>query len=85
MFWRITNNLEISFQGTAGITNADLKKLADAGYHTVESIAYSLKKQIMTVKGISDTKAEKLIAEASKLGTMMNFYCSRGFSKVYLF
>ena len=41
----------------------------EAGYYTVESVAYSLKKNLMLIKGISDQKAEKLIAEAGKLGT----------------
>jgi DNA repair protein RAD51 len=39
----------------------------EAGYHTVESIAYSLKKNLCTVRGISDVKAEKLISEAGKM------------------
>lgn len=41
----------------------------ESGYYTVESIAYALKKNLMLIKGISDQKAEKLIAEAGKLGT----------------
>lgn len=40
----------------------------DAGYHTVESVAYTLKKTLTTVKNISEQKAEKMILEASKLG-----------------
>ncbi|RUS17608.1 DNA repair and recombination protein rada [Endogone sp. FLAS-F59071] len=50
-----------------GIASSDVKKLIEAGYHTVESIAYTPKKALLTVKGISETKADKLIAEASKL------------------
>ncbi|XP_070490343.1 DNA repair protein RAD51 homolog A [Chironomus tepperi] len=50
-----------------GITSGDLKKLMESGYYTVESIAYALKKNLMLIKGISDQKAEKLIAEAGKL------------------
>lgn len=52
-----------------GITSGDLKKLMESGYYTVESVAYALKKNLMLIKGISDQKAEKLIAEAGKLGT----------------
>jgi DNA repair protein RAD51 len=40
----------------------------ESGYYTVESIAYALKKNLMLIKGISEPKAEKLIAEAGKLG-----------------
>lgn len=55
-------------QGINGITVGDVKKLMEAGYHTVESVAYTLKKTLQTVKNISEQKAEKLITEASKLG-----------------
>lgn len=41
--------------------------MQDSGFHTVESIAFTLKKQLITVKGISEAKAEKLITEACKL------------------
>lgn len=50
-----------------GVTNGDLKKLEEAGYHTVESIAFAPKKFLMTIKGISEAKAEKVLAEAAKL------------------
>jgi DNA repair protein RAD51 len=38
-----------------------VKKLRDAGFHTVESIAFSPKKALLTIKGISDAKADKLL------------------------
>lgn len=50
-----------------GISATDTKKLRDAGLMTVEAVAYSTKKRLMSVKGISETKADKLIAEAAKL------------------
>ncbi|VEU20406.1 DEKNAAC101354 [Brettanomyces naardenensis] len=50
-----------------GITTGDIKKLQDAGYYTVESIAYTPKKALIIVKGISDQKADRLISEASKV------------------
>jgi len=53
-----------------GINSADIKKLLEAGFHTVESIAYATKKSLSTVKGISEPKADKLLAEASKLVPM---------------
>eukprot|EP01112_Ceratiomyxa_fruticulosa_P020161 TRINITY_DN679_c0_g1_i1.p1 TRINITY_DN679_c0_g1~~TRINITY_DN679_c0_g1_i1.p1 ORF type:complete len:354 (+),score=83.45 TRINITY_DN679_c0_g1_i1:395-1456(+) len=53
-----------------GITSADIKKLQEAGFNTVESIAYSTKKTLAAIKNISDAKAEKLIAEAAKLVPM---------------
>jgi len=54
----------------AGIAANDCKKLQDAGFHTVEAIAYVPKKQIMAIKGISENKADKILAEASKLVNM---------------
>lgn len=50
-----------------GITNNDIKKLKAAGFNTVESIAYTLKKNLLLVKGISEIKAEKIAGEATKL------------------
>lgn len=53
-----------------GLTTGDIQKLKDAGYHTVESIAFTQKKQLLTIKGISENKADKILAEASKLVPM---------------
>ncbi|KAL6425561.1 hypothetical protein ACFW04_009601 [Cataglyphis niger] len=55
-----------------GITSGDIKKLQDAGYYTVESIAYAPRKDLITIKGISEAKADKLLQEASKI-VMMGF------------
>lgn len=40
----------------------------DAGYHSVDAVAHALKKSLTTIKGISEAKVEKLIAEAGKIG-----------------
>lgn len=53
-----------------GITAGDIKKLQEAGFYTVESVAYAPKKHLVSVKGISEAKAEKLLQEASKLVRM---------------
>nr|SVE75859.1 EOG090X0906 [Daphnia hispanica] len=53
-----------------GISGGDIKKLEEAGYHTVESVAYVPKKTLITIKGISEAKADKIIAEAQKLVPM---------------
>lgn len=44
-----------------GISAADLKKLQEAGYNTVESIAFAPKKSLIAIKGISEAKADKLM------------------------
>lgn len=45
---------------SCGIGNADLKKLQEAGFCTVESIAFAPRKSLLAVKGISEAKADKL-------------------------
>ena len=44
-----------------GISATDVKKLEDAGFYTVESVAYAPKKTLIEIKGISDAKADKII------------------------
>jgi len=53
-----------------GINAADIKKLSEAGYFTVEAVAYATKKALIAIKGFSEQKADKLLAEASKLVPM---------------
>ncbi|KAJ3351205.1 recombinase rad51 [Allomyces javanicus] len=57
-------------EGMGGITATDVKKLAEQGYHTIEAVAYTPKKTLITIKGISEAKADKIIAEASKMVPM---------------
>ena len=49
-----------------GITQNDLNKLQEAGYQTVESIAMATKKALLSIKGISENKADKLIEISHK-------------------
>ncbi|CAH0388429.1 unnamed protein product [Bemisia tabaci] len=53
-----------------GISASDIKKLQEAGYHTVELVAFAPKKSLISIKGISEAKADKILAEASKLVPM---------------
>ncbi|KAG8233048.1 hypothetical protein J437_LFUL004270, partial [Ladona fulva] len=53
-----------------GISAADVKKLVEAGYHTVESVAFTPKKHLLAIKGISEAKADKIIALATTLVPM---------------
>ena len=45
----------------SGIASIDVKKLKDAGLCTVESVAYSPRKELLQIKGISDAKVDKII------------------------
>ncbi|XP_058055521.1 DNA repair protein RAD51 homolog 1 [Anopheles bellator] len=49
-----------------GITSGDVKKLAEAGFHTIEAVAFAPKKQLLAIKGISEAKADKILQEATK-------------------
>lgn len=53
-----------------GISAVDIKKLKDAGHCTVEAVAYSPKKELVQIKGLSDAKVDKIIEAASKLVPM---------------
>ncbi|EOB11895.1 DNA repair protein RAD51 A [Nosema bombycis CQ1] len=53
-----------------GIGPADINKLIEAGYNSVEALAYAPKKQLLTIKGFSDVKVDRLIKEAAKLVPM---------------
>ncbi|XP_034436373.1 DNA repair protein RAD51 homolog B isoform X3 [Hippoglossus hippoglossus] len=53
-----------------GISASDIKKLEDAGFHTIEAVAYTPKKELLNIKGISEAKADKILAEAAKLVPM---------------
>ena len=57
----------ISFSKEHGISASDIKKLEDAGLFTVEAVAYSPKRHLTRIKGISDAKADKIQQEAYKL------------------
>ena len=60
-----SNPLLVGKLQEAGIHPNDIKKLADAGLYTVESVAFTPKKHLVTIKGISDQKADKILAEGS--------------------
>ncbi|EXJ59041.1 DNA repair protein rhp51 [Cladophialophora yegresii CBS 114405] len=56
--------------GVAGLSERDIKLVVEGGYHTVESIAYTPRRQLEQIKGISEAKASKLLNEAMKLVPM---------------
>ncbi|CAG9315034.1 unnamed protein product [Blepharisma stoltei] len=53
-----------------GINQSDITKLQDAGFQTIESIAFSTRKVLLAVKGISEAKADKISEAARKLYPM---------------
>ena len=50
-----------------GIQENDVKKLIEAGYHTVEAVAFTPKKALIQVKGLSEAKVDKILEACSQL------------------
>ena len=48
-----------------GIASYDCKRLKEAGFHTLESVAFTPKKTLVTVKGLSEQKVDKILFEGS--------------------
>ncbi|EER42911.1 DNA repair protein RAD51 [Histoplasma capsulatum H143] len=59
-----------ALEGVNGLTARDIKLVIDGGYHTIESVAYTPKRMLEQIKGISEQKATKILAEASKIVPM---------------
>ena len=60
----------VSLLQDAGILTAgEVRKLQEAGYFTCESLGMTTKRELLTVKGIGESKADKILAEASKYVT----------------
>ncbi|KAL9631310.1 MAG: hypothetical protein Q9204_004290, partial [Flavoplaca sp. TL-2023a] len=57
-------------EGVAGLSARDIKLVVDGGFNTVESVAYTPRRVLEQIKGISEQKATKILAEASKLVPM---------------
>ncbi|CAM6109169.1 unnamed protein product [Calypogeia fissa] len=53
-----------------GIPAMDVKKLRDAGLCTVESVAYTAKRDLVKIKGLSEAKVDKIIEAACKIVPM---------------
>ncbi|KAL7648465.1 UNVERIFIED_CONTAM: hypothetical protein RMT77_000371 [Armadillidium vulgare] len=53
-----------------GISMSDIKKLEEAGYYTIESIAFAPKRFLLQIKGVSEAKADKILNETKKLVPM---------------
>lgn len=55
---------------SVGVSASDVAKLSEAGYNTVQSLAFAPRKELLEVKGFSDAKVDKVIKEAAKLVPM---------------
>lgn len=46
-----------------GIGSSDVKKLVENGYTTVQSVAFSPRKALLLIKGLSEAKVDKILTE----------------------
>lgn len=59
--------MNTSEKGVAGLTKRDIQMVVDGGFNTVESVAYTPRRMLEQIKGISEQKATKILAEGMKL------------------
>lgn len=59
--------LNLHLQGVAGLTKRDIQLVVDGGYNTVESVAYTPRRILEQIKGISEQKAAKILGEGESL------------------
>jgi len=52
-----------ALEGSAGLSKRDIQLFIEGGYNTVESVAYTPKKLLEQIKGISEQKATKILTE----------------------
>ena len=71
--YQVSGPLLVEKLQEAGIHPQDVKKLTDAGFHTVEAVAYTPKKNLISIKGISEQKAEKILTEGGYWSTPHRF------------
>ena len=50
-----------------GINANDIKKLEEAGFHSVEAVTYKAKKDLLCIKGLSEAKLDKILEAAKQL------------------
>ena len=51
----------------SGINNNDIKKLIEAGFNSLESLAYTPKKNLVIIKGLSDIKVDKIMKVVNEI------------------
>ncbi|KAH8916282.1 Rad51-domain-containing protein [Atractiella rhizophila] len=56
-----------TLEGINGIKSRDIDTLMAAGYTTVESVAFTSRRHLSSLKGFSDAKVEKIMKEVTKI------------------
>ncbi|KAG1342567.1 putative DNA repair protein RAD51 [Cocos nucifera] len=74
-WWLYLFILSLCINKASGIAALDVKRLKDAGLCTVESVAYSPRKDLLQIKGISEAKVDKIIeAGGIETGSITEIY-----------
>lgn len=68
-----------------GINQGDINKLADAGFKTIESVVYTTRKQLISVKGISENKVDKIMEAGNSIITKPLNFAHQDLSQVEYF
>ena len=76
--------LSVTKLAVNGITDGDVKKLQEAGLHTIEAVAYTPKKLLLAIKGISENKADKILVNHYTFFVIIFFIFSFLFYFVFL-
>ncbi|MCQ2820443.1 MAG: DNA repair and recombination protein RadA [archaeon] len=63
-----------------GISANDIKKLTDNGYYSVQSVLFTIKKNLTNIKGLADAKVDKIINACNEV-CHMGFMPCEGFLK----
>lgn len=72
----LSNAIDMYVLQEFGLSSNDCQKLYDAGYCTVEAIAFTPRKALLAVKGISEGKADKILAAGASNSFLT--YCING-------
>lgn len=59
-------------KGVAGLTKRDIQLVVDGGFNTVESVAYTPRRVLEQIKGISEQKATKILTEGKRFQRMLS-------------
>lgn len=58
----------------SGLTKRDIQLIVDGGFNTVESVAYTPRRVLEQIKGISEQKAGKILAEGRITSAMIPLF-----------
>ncbi|ALC46252.1 spn-A [Drosophila busckii] len=73
--------LDVAMLQSNSITPNDIKLLQNASLHTVESVSFATRRQLLNIKGLGESKVDQLMQEATKL-VPLSFTSARTFHQM---